>query len=54
MWTYIKRSVEVVVEREKNTAPEISVVTVIDTLELALFPFLIISPCEALRMLFST
>ena len=34
--------------------PEISIVTVIDTLELALFHFLIISVCEALRMLFST
>lgn len=41
-------------EREKNIVPEISVVTVIDILELALFHFLIISPCEALGMLFST
>ena len=39
---------------EKNIVPEISIVTVIDTLELALFHFLIISVCEALRMLFST
>ena len=36
-------------EREKNIVPEISIVTVIDTLELALFHFLIISPCEALE-----
>ena len=34
--------------------PEISIVTVIDILELALFHFLIITPWEALRMLFST
>lgn len=54
MWTYIKRSVEVILEREKSVVPEISIVTVINTLELALFHFLIISVCKALRMLFST